>query len=86
LTVAPCGYFLGMLTDLLATHPVSLPPGRVVRHENGGGEALWLSDGPAAFPLWQALAEARTTSGLAPILAAPLSSRAADATRPWEAG
>ncbi|GLZ81156.1 hypothetical protein Afil01_59630 [Actinorhabdospora filicis] len=76
-----------MLADLLAAHPVPLPPGRIIHGDEGdGSESHWLSDGPIGISLWRDLVATRAATGLAPVLAAPLDDDPREPFRPWGSG
>jgi len=64
---------------------VSLPAGKTVRGDEGGGDhpVLWLSDQPAPAGLWPRLHAERRRCGLWPLL---LDSLRGDPTRPWQDG
>jgi hypothetical protein len=64
---------------------VSLPAGRTVRGEEGGGDhpVLWLSDQAAPSGLWPRLHAEHERCGLWPLL---LDSLPVDAARPWQDG
>jgi hypothetical protein len=64
---------------------VPLPPGRIVRGDEGDSDlaALWLSDEPAPDGLWARLRAEHSRSGLWPLLLRPLSD---EPSRPWEDG
>ncbi|WP_079198215.1 DUF4253 domain-containing protein [Streptomyces sp. CB03911] len=61
----------------------SLPAGRLIGAEEGDDPTpvLWMSDGPAPVGLWEALHRERQSSGLWPLLLAPL--RDEPDFRPW---
>ncbi|MFD0262842.1 DUF4253 domain-containing protein [Kitasatospora indigofera] len=61
----------------------TLPAGRLVGAEEGRDPrpVLWMSEGPAPVGLWEALHRERQTSGLWPLLLAPL--RDEPDFRPW---
>lgn len=65
--------------------PVALPPGRIVRSDDGSGRpALWMSDDAATEGLWAQAYAYRSRSGLWPVL---LESLLGDnGFRPWESG
>ncbi len=67
------------------TLSVPLPPGRLVRGDEGDDDqpALWVSDAPITPQLWQSLRAERPRSGLTPLLLDHLDG---DASRPWDAG
>ncbi len=81
----------GQLADLFSEGvegralPEDLPPGRIVRADEGQGRpALWMSDGPASAETWAGAFAERAGSGLWPLLLEGLHG-AAD-FRPWESG
>ncbi len=62
---------------------LQLPPGRLVRAEEGDGRpAFWLSDDPAEHTLWARLLADHPRSGYWPLLLGPDD----DEGRPWTAG
>lgn len=65
---------------------VPLPPGRIVRGDEGDSDvaALWLSDEPAPDGLWSRLRAEHPRSGLWPLLLRPLG--ADEPGRPWDDG
>lgn len=76
-----------MNPELLSTVETPLPSGRMIRSDEGDGAvlALWMSDGPATFELWERLFAERSRTGLWPLLldaARPYD----DKFRPWESG
>ena len=68
------------------TLSVPLPPGRIVRGDEGDSDlaALWLSDEPAPDGLWARLRAEHPRSGLWPLLLRPLAND--EPTRPWDDG
>ncbi|MBM9510370.1 DUF4253 domain-containing protein [Actinacidiphila acididurans] len=75
-----------MNDELLRSLDVPLPPGRLIRADEGGGvPVLWLSDGPVPGEVWERLHAAHPGSGVWPLL---LDSEVGgdDAFRPWETG
>ncbi|MFI5530214.1 DUF4253 domain-containing protein [Kitasatospora sp. NPDC051853] len=76
-----------MTPELLSAVETPLPPGRMIRSDEGDGSvlAMWMSDGPATFELWERLFAERSRTGLWPLLldaARPYD----DKFRPWESG
>jgi hypothetical protein len=62
---------------------VELPAGRVIASAETGVPALWLSDEPPTFELWQRLHAAHPESGLWPLVLDPMP---VQPDRPWETG
>lgn len=62
---------------------VELPAGRVVASAETGVPALWLSDEPPTFELWQRLHAAHPESGLWPLVLDPMPIQP---DRPWDTG
>lgn len=67
------------------TLSLSLPPGRVIRGDEGDDEkpALWVSDGPATADLWRTLRTGQQRTSLCPLL---LDSLRNEPRRPWDDG
>lgn len=69
------------------TLTVSLPPGRIVRDDDGRGEpVLWMSDDPAPDGLWAQARAEHDRSGLWPLLLVAPADGAETDFSAWEAG